>query len=838
MRDHVGMGRACARAGEEWRARTPRRPLGGWPLLAALALAGCGGGGGSAPDQAQAPGFATFTVQSGDRLVYADEATGVLTIADQLPGGTQRSVTQGGGAPTTNATYMSSASGLTLTPGEGSDDTALAIGPVQLLRLPVQAGDTFVQVDKTVAIDRYHNGIPDTFMMHSVVTVVGIEQVRTPAGVFDAAVHEHTVVDESLAIDFGPANPTHLEIDDWYVAGLGLVRSSTVTTFPGVSSQVVSQASSLVAYRTASSKSVSTAPKVVSTAPASGQVSPGAGLPVTVTFDRPVDGQSLAAGGFTLVDAAGHPIAGSADAVGGTARFTPSTLLASGTYTATVGGTATDLIGNPLGQAFSWTFRIDVAGPTLVSAAPLEDVAAMTPFVVHFSEPLDPASVRVDDSSGLLPTVSVTGPGDARLQFTVSLQGADVTITPVNGWRHATYHVGFTDGVTDVAGNPLPGTGVEVSFQAAAGLFDPPVAAPTPASEGADAIGDVDGDGLPDLLYVQVSGSTNSGQFWRRAGRVDGSLGDPVLAFDASAGGCAPSSLAIVDLDGDGRADVVFTGPGCGLRTLVQDTGGRLVPGETHAAPDARLVRLADLDGDGRPEVVVGGAGSSVDVWTVSAGHLQPLRSVSFGALRSVLDLRAGDVDGDGRIDLVAVSGGQPGENAAVARQLADGSFAPALQLEPPSGVQGVDIGDLDGDGRADLAFVDGFREEVHVLRQRADGSFGPTESLAVSQQPGAVRIADVDGDGRADLLVLGFGHIGLFVQNPDGSLAQEDDYPGANHLGTPDSFALGDIDRDGRLDVAAGNQVVTGHAGVRVPAAARGPGLAGVLLAGPPARR
>jgi hypothetical protein len=232
--------------------------------------------------------------------------------------------------------------------------------------------------------------------------------------------------------------------------------------------------------------------------------------------------------------------------------------------------------------------------------------------------------------------------------------------------------------------------------------------------------------------------------------------------------GTQGAGVAVADLDGSGRPDVLFlmVGPdGASYRvsrTDEEDAAGAAwsdwaaVP-DWHGGESAdAAIAVADLDGDGRPELVVlaveAGSGAAVCVGRALDGDgavtggwsaWQPIPDWPAAENRGG-DIALADLDGDGRLELVVVTvagaGNESGGHYRVGRALAaDGTVAggwsewtaiPDWRPDAGRGV-GADVADLDGDGRPEL-----------IVFRVADGAEGVRGRHTVGW--------GLDGDGRA----------------------------------------------------------------------------------------
>ena len=179
--------------------------------------------------------------------------------------------------------------------------------------------------------------------------------------------------------------------------------------------------------------------------------------------------------------------------------------------------------------------------------------------------------------------------------------------------------------------------------------------------------------------------------------------------------------------------------------------------------------------------------------------------------------LRAADVDGDGRTDLLLINNGKA--RLEILRQRHDGEELPPFDpesyndlpddtyfvresLATEQKVTSLAVADLDGDGHPDIAWL-GESGKLTVTYGSADGEWGRELRLPVtrhSDRAEAVRVGDIDGDGRTDVAVLGERDVQCFLQGADGVLTPRPGLPSAT--AKPDGFDLVDVNGDGRLDL------------------------------------
>ncbi len=347
--------------------------------------------------------------------------------------------------------------------------------------------------------------------------------------------------------------------------------------------------------------------------------------------------------------------------------------------------------------------------------------------------------------------------GDQKLDFfveTFSSGGAVLYLNQGNGFLQPTAFATNPDlGVWSRAAADFDGDG-RVDIVTAGGIrrnlgggsFAPENAAGIGTANG--QVGDWNGDGHPDLL-------TGFLQSWLLIGDGQGGFASKVQLQP----GFAVGDAAFADFDGDGSLDISLTPRFSAGSIYVQFGDGKGGFGPTFSPSVTTSVMVAgDFNADGKDDLVTFAAPKVRTLFGTASKTLVPGPTAPYDFYVSPYEALAADVDGDGKLDAV-LRGAL--DNLYVLRGKGDGSFEYPVTLAMyghPTSVQislsGLAVGDLDGDGRKDLAVAAGTRI---IVRLGTPTGFAPPLSYPVAAfDQGYLRglaLADFDGDGRVDVV-------------------------------------------------------------------------------------
>jgi hypothetical protein len=366
------------------------------------------------------------------------------------------------------------------------------------------------------------------------------------------------------------------------------------------------------------------------------------------------------------------------------------------------------------------------------------------------------------------------------------------------------------------------------------------------------AVADVNGDGKLDLVVANgcpprsnSCGGDLHGYVGILLGNGDGTFRPPVV-YDA--GGVETYSVAVADINGDGKIDLVVSNTASDtVGVLIGNGDGTFQPVVTYDSGGAYpgKVVVVDVNGDGKPDILV--ANDADCYGCISIGWVGVLLGNGDGTFQRAAAYESGgfdggnrpslavaDLNGDGILDVAvtnqcgheSVCFGQ--STVAVLLGNGDGSFGHALSY--PTRARGTDfvaIADVNGDGKPDLIVANnnclptscGALGSLSVLLGNGDGTFQPATTYSSGgDDPGDVVVADLNNDGKLDLVIAnGYaastgdypgatpGVVAVLLGNGDGTFQSPSDFPSGGYSFSQ-GVAVADVNGDGKPDIIVTN--------------------------------
>jgi Bacterial Ig-like domain (group 3)/FG-GAP-like repeat len=348
---------------------------------------------------------------------------------------------------------------------------------------------------------------------------------------------------------------------------------------------------------------------------------------------------------------------------------------------------------------------------------------------------------------------------------------------------------------------------------------------------------DMNGDGKPDIIAFNQCTATNcDGTVTILLGNGDGTF-QAAKTFDT--GLTFGNSIAVVDLNGDSKLDVVaMSGASCGrpeclsyFSVMFGNGDGTLGPSHKYStgAYESQSMGLADVNQDGNVDLVIGSLCSTPSCDTDSAvsvllgkgdGSFQPAQVFDSGA-QQLGSIALSDVNGDGKVD-VLVAHYYGGLGTLLGN--GDGTFRAAQLMATGVYLNSVISADLNHDGKPDVIIGAGhdFGTGVHaaagILLGNGDGTFQAVRFYDTNAQFRSLSMVagDVNGDGKLDLIVAvtcpGFCNTSPVVVLPgngDGTFQNGQRYLSGGS--GAEAIALADLNGDSKPDIAVANKCVSG---------------------------
>ena len=284
------------------------------------------------------------------------------------------------------------------------------------------------------------------------------------------------------------------------------------------------------------------------------------------------------------------------------------------------------------------------------------------------------------------------------------------------------------------------------------------------------------------------------------------------------------SDMTIADIDGDGKKDIVACYKGTSIISIFKNTSTvnnlnfstpiNFDPASSFSGSSPRVITTGDLDGDGKPEIIFSIKNANkvcILKNTTSLGIISYNPASEFATEFSPSKLICSDINNDGKQDLVVSI--PPDGTVSIYQNITTTSIslAPRVNFDVGGFISDLAAGDLDDDGKIDLVISTSNNYRIIILRNSYSGSiisFAPKVELIAGSSPFSVCINDLTGDNKPDIAVSNSGDnsISLFGNvSTSGHIAfaKNQEYPGGQGVR---SILAVDINNDNKTDIISSN--------------------------------
>ncbi len=275
--------------------------------------------------------------------------------------------------------------------------------------------------------------------------------------------------------------------------------------------------------------------------------------------------------------------------------------------------------------------------------------------------------------------------------------------------------------------------------------------------------------------------------------------------------GTNPTDMVAHDFNGDGLQDIAITNQTTpGKVSVLLNTGGGVFGAATSfptGGSSPNSIAAGDVNGDGRTDLVVTNLDSGTVAILRGSGTGLFRRPVTYAAGTTPWDIAVTDLNSDGALDLAVVNRNASGTVSVLINSGA-GTFAPAASYAAGDSPRSIVAADFDGDGFNDVAVANSGDDTLGVLLGRGDGTLKPMAAYEMGDNPYGVAAGDLNGDGKPDLVTAHrtvLGAVTVRLGTGDGTFAAAAGYyyTGDNAI----AVRIADVTGDGNLDVITANQ-------------------------------
>ena len=311
------------------------------------------------------------------------------------------------------------------------------------------------------------------------------------------------------------------------------------------------------------------------------------------------------------------------------------------------------------------------------------------------------------------------------------------------------------------------------------------------------ALGDVNGDGVMDLVSANQSADVASVMIGNGNGTFKAKTDYTI--------GVAAANVALADLNGDGFADIATANSGGGNVSVLLGNGNGTFKAKNDYTTMGQTEHIAigDMNGDGSLDIVAATYASPVVSVLINNGNGTFKARNDYTTGTAPFSVEMGDFNGDGILDIT--TGNYSDGSISVLLGNGNGTFKARTDYTSAMGIYSVAVGDLNGDGILDIAASNYLTAKVSVWLGNGNGSFKAATDYDNLGYAESLNLSDINGDGIQDIVATSSGaFIAVLLGNGNGSFRDKTDFAISAPSG---SVTTGDINGDGVPDIVAANE-------------------------------
>ena len=330
---------------------------------------------------------------------------------------------------------------------------------------------------------------------------------------------------------------------------------------------------------------------------------------------------------------------------------------------------------------------------------------------------------------------------------------------------------------------------------------------------------DFDGDGKPDIAVTSRNSSMVS--IYKNTSTV-GSIS--VATNIDSATGAAAQEVLVGDIDGDGKLDIVVGNSNAGTISVFKNTStlGSIsfaTKIDLSVAAHPEHIALGDINGDGKLDIAASGyVQNKVSVFknTSTVGNISFAAKADFATGSATEAVKICDIDGDNKPDIIASNFSD--NTISVLRNtgsVSTISFAAKVDFDTSAGPQGIAIGDIDGDGKIDIVTANYSSNYISILLNTSTvGTVSMATKVefitASNSSTISVAVGDINGDGIPDIVSgsssAASNSISVFINNSSSGTLNLASAVGFSIGDNCMSVCIADLDGDSKPEILSGN--------------------------------